>query len=402
MLELKGKYNIAKVYTDNIDTETISQVTNLCNQEFVSDSKICIMPDTHAGAGCVIGTTMTIKDKIVPNLVGVDIGCGMHVVELDVSNIDFKKLDEIIRSKVPSGNSAREYTHKNINKINIKNLKCYNNLKNTDRLEKSLGTLGGGNHFIEVNEGSDGKKYLVIHSGSRNLGKQVAEYYQNIAIENIQKTRNNVDIDKLITQLKTEGREQEISKILAKTPKTTKLTKDEKDLAYLEDVDMENYLHDMDIAQKYATINRETISEVIAEEMGFNIINEFTTIHNYIDLNSMILRKGAVSAQKDEILLVPINMRDGSLLCKGKGNSEWNYSAPHGAGRIYSRSQAKEKLNLEDFQKEMEGIYTTSVLQSTLDEAPMAYKPLEEIISNTKDTMEILDIIKPLYNYKAN
>lgn len=401
MLELNGKYNNAKIYTNNIDEATINQVTLLCNQEFAKDSKICIMPDTHAGAGCVIGTTMTIQDKIVPNLVGVDIGCGMTVAKLGNVKIDFKKLDSIIRNKIPSGMDTRECSHINHKKINFEKLKCYNSLKSISRIKESIGTLGGGNHFIEINEDKNGDKFLVVHSGSRNLGKQVAEYYQNIAVKNLEKNKNPIDKQSLINNLKAEGREKDINNILKKYTKK-KLSNDEKALAYLSGEDMLDYLNDMKISQEYATINRETILEIIIKEMNLKSLDIFTTIHNYIDIKNMILRKGAVSAQKDELLLIPINMRDGSLLCKGKGNSEWNYSAPHGAGRILSRSQAKRQLSLEEFKNEMKDVYSTSILESTLDEAPMVYKPIDEIIENTKDTIEILDIIKPLYNYKAN
>lgn len=395
MKELKGKYNVAKVFTDNIEQTAINQIIELCNQEFVKYSKIRIMPDTHAGAGCTIGTTMTIQDKIVANLVGVDIGCGMETTKLKEKEIDFQLLDDVIRKHIPSGQNVREIYHNNNNKVNLDSLICKKYL-NLDRARKSLGTLGGGNHFLEINKDGEGNLYLVVHSGSRYLGKQVAEYYQNLAYEKL--SNNHIDKQEIIEKLKAEGREKDIQKELKKI----KPIQINKQLAYLEGEDFNNYLHDMNIVQEYATQNRKTIIEEILKYTGLNKDSEFTTIHNYIDINDMILRKGAISAQKDEIVLIPINMRDGSLICKGKGNAEWNYSAPHGAGRILSRTKAKEKVTLKEFQESMVDIWTSSVCENTIDESPMAYKPMQEIIDNIQDTVEILQIIKPLYNFKAN
>jgi len=364
MIEIKGKYNTAKVFTDDIEDDAKIQIIELCNQEFVKDSIIRIMPDVHAGAGCTIGTTMTITDKIVPNLVGVDIGCGMETIKLKQKVIDFERLDKIIYNNIPSGFEIRKKQHKYTDNIDFDSLICKKYV-DLERAMLSVGTLGGGNHFIEVNKDSKGTLYLVVHSGSRHLGKQVAEYYQEKAYK-----ERTVNISR--------------------------------QLAYLQGKSFNDYLHDMKIIQQYAVYNRKAIVDEIINRMEFEIEEQFTTIHNYIDLNSMILRKGAISAQKGEKVLIPMNMRDGSLICMGKGNKDWNYSAPHGAGRMMSRRQAKKSLSLEKFRKTMEGIYTTTVNRSTLDECPLAYKPMDEIIENIKDTVEIIDIIKPVYNFKAS
>ena len=395
MIELNGKYNTAKVFTDNVEQTAISQIIELCSQEFVKDSKIRIMPDTHAGAGCTIGTTMTIQDKIVPNLVGVDIGCGMYTIKLKEKEIDFQKLDDTIRKYVPSGQNIRKAEHKLVDKINLKELKCFKYI-NDDRALKSIGTLGGGNHFIEVDKDEQDNLYLVIHSGSRYLGKQVAEHYQELGYKKL--TENRESREKLINKLKSEGREKDIKSELAKIP-TTKINKQ---LAYIEGEDLSNYLNDMKITQYYAELNRIAMATEILKNMNLYEVESFTTIHNYIDVETKILRKGAISANKNEKVIIPINMRDGSLICIGKGNEDWNNSAPHGAGRILSRSKANEKVTLEEFQDSMKDIWTTSVCQSTVDESPMAYKPMQEIIDNIQDTVNIVDIIKPLYNFKAN
>ena len=396
MIELKGKYNTAKVFTEVIEETAIGQIIELCNQKFIAGETIRIMPDVHAGAGCTIGTTMTITDKIVPNLVGVDIGCGVYVVKLKEKHIELQKLDKVIREFIPSGFSVRSGVHEYEKYVNLANLRCIKGVNNLDRIYQSLGTLGGGNHFIEVNKDSEGNLYLVIHSGSRNLGKQVAEYYQNLAIE---KLSSNLDEQKaLIAKLKAEGRQSEIEAELKKLKRPVI----NKALAYVDGKDFEDYIHDMEITQNFAYWNRKAMAQVILKEMKLKAEDEFTTIHNYIDTDNMILRKGAVSAQAGEILLIPINMRDGSLLCKGKGNADWNFSAPHGAGRLMSRSVAKESFTVNEFKKQMAGIYTTSVGQSTLDECPMAYKGIDDIVNNIGDTVDILDILKPIYNYKAN
>src|SRR5574344_2063346 len=395
MIEINRKYNNAIIYTDNVEQTAISQIIELCNQEFVKDSNIRIMPDCHAGAGCTIGTTMTIKDKVVPNLVGVDIGCGMLTVTLKDKEIDFQKLDNIIRKYVPNGQNVRETYNKNNTKVDLTKLLCKNYI-NMDRAMKGLGTLGSGNHFIEINKDDEGYLYLVIHSGSRYLGKQVAEYYKELAYKTL--SNNSINKIELIARLKREGKQYQIQEELKKI----KPIKVNKQLAYLEGQNLKDYLYDMRIVQEYATINRITMAEDIITRMGLNTDYCFTTTHNYIDLDNMILRKGAISAQKDEIVLIPMNMRDGSLICKGKGNKNWNYSAPHGAGRILSRSKAKDKITLDEFKDSMEGIWSSSVCESTIDESPMTYKPMQEIIDNIGDTVDIIDIIKPLYNFKSS
>ncbi|NLG87766.1 MAG: RtcB family protein [Clostridiaceae bacterium] len=370
MIEVKGKYNTAKVFTDNVESEAIAQIMELCDQEFVKDSVIRIMPDAHAGAGCTIGTTMTISDKIVPNLVGVDIGCGMETIKLKQKEIDFQKLDRVIYDHIPSGFNIRKKQHKYTENVDLNKLACKNHV-DLERARLSIGTLGGGNHFIEVNRDSNGTLYLVVHSGSRHLGKQVAEYYQKLAYR----------------------------ELTAKSGGSVKISRQ---LAYVHGKSYNDYLHDMKIVQQYAVYNRKAIVDEIINRMGFETEDWFTTIHNYIDLDSMILRKGAISARKGERVLIPINMRDGSLICIGKGNKDWNCSAPHGAGRIMSRRQAKKTISLEEFKKTMEGIYTTTVNRDTLDECALAYKPMDEIIDNIKDTVEVVDIIKPVYNFKAS
>ena len=398
MIELKGKYNEAKIFTDIVDEASISQVLLLLNQEFVSDSKIRLMPDIHAGAGCTIGTTMTITNKIVPNLVGVDIGCGMEVIEVKEKHIELEKLDKLIYEKIPSGFNIREKTHRYFKDINLEELYCYKKIDKR-RAEKSLGTLGGGNHFIEANKDDEGNIYIVVHSGSRHLGLEVANYYQEEGYKELNGSAQK-DIDALIMDLKAQGKQKEIQKSIAAL-KNTKRTNIPKQLAYVSDGLFMHYIHDMKIIQKYAELNRQAMMNEIVKGMKLHIVDQFTTIHNYIDTEAMILRKGAVSAKKGEKLLIPINMRDGSLICIGKGNDEWNQSAPHGAGRLMSRSAAKSSFTVSEFKKQMEGIYTTSVNRDTLDECPMAYKGMDGIVGNIDDTVEIDRIIKPIYNFKA-
>ena len=400
MLELRGKYNNCKVFTDNVDNATIGQLIALMNQSSVAGSQIRIMPDTHAGKGCVIGTTMTIGNKVIPNLVGVDIGCGMAVAELKETRIDLPKLDSVIRKKVPSGFSIRDKAHKFLRNVDLEELYCYKNI-NVDRAEKSLGTLGGGNHFIEVDISESGQLYLVVHTGSRNLGKQVAEYYQDLAWKSLKNGNKGELIKAKIDELKAAGRQSEIEAEIAKIQSTTESVP--KELAYCEGELFDKYIHDMKITQEYAYWNREAILDTIVDEMHLHVVEQWQTIHNYIDTENMILRKGSVSAQAGEKLIIPMNMRDGSLICIGKGNTDWNYSAPHGAGRLMSRSEAKQSISMSEFKKTMSdaGIYSTSVNKSTIDESPMAYKPMQEIIDNIGDTVEIVNIIKPIYNFKA-
>lgn len=398
MIILNGQYNSAEVFTENIDNQAIAQIIALCSQPFSAGSKIRIMPDVHAGSGCTIGTTMTITDKVVPNLVGVDIGCGMETAVLKEKHIELQKLDKLIYEKIPSGFEIRQKPHRFAEKIDLSELYCIEHI-NPVRAELSIGTLGGGNHFIEADKGSDGKIYIVIHSGSRHLGVEVAKYYQNEAYRRLNKSSAK-EVQELIDRLKAEGRERQIQQELKKLA-NTKRTDVPKHLAYTEGELFSHYIHDMKLVQKFAEINRQAMMTEIIKGMGLHITESFTTIHNYIDTDSMILRKGAVSAQKGERLLIPVNMRDGSLLCTGKGNADWNYSAPHGAGRLMSRSDAKESFTVSEYKKQMKGIYTTSVNSGTLDECPMAYKSIEDIVNNIGDTVEINDIIKPIYNFKA-
>lgn len=400
MIELKGKYNEAKIFTDVVDEASLSQVMLLLNQEFVQGSRIRMMPDIHAGAGCTIGTTMTVADKIVPNLVGVDIGCGMETVRVRERHMELQKLDKLIYEKIPSGFDIREKTHRYFDEIDLTELCCYKEI-DAVRAEKSLGTLGGGNHFIEVDKDGEGNLYIVVHSGSRHLGLEVAGYYQREGYKRLNGTSKR-DIDALIAELKAQGRETEIQGHLAEL-KNTNRTQIPQALAYVTGELFEEYIHDMKIIQRFAELNRQAMMDEIVKGMKLHAEEQFTTIHNYIDTNAMILRKGAVSARKGEKLLIPINMRDGSLICTGKGNDDWNQSAPHGAGRLMSRSVAKQSFTVSAFKKEMEkaGVYSSSVGSGTLDECPMAYKGMEDIVRNIGDTAEIQSVIRPVYNFKA-
>lgn len=397
MIELQGKYATAKVFTDVVDNESISQVINLLNQPYIEGSKVRMMPDIHAGAGCTIGTTMTISDKICPNLVGVDIGCGMETIRIKETFIEPQKLDKVIRSEIPSGFEIRKNPHRFSKDIDLSALCCAKKIK-LDRAYNSIGTLGGGNHFIEANKDEDGHIYIVVHSGSRHLGLEIANLYQEAAYTSLTSYSKD-EIEKIIEELKTAGRQKEIQNVLKNLK--AKHSPIPKPLAYVEGELFEQYLHDMHIAQQYANLNRKAMMDTIVKAMGFHIEEQFTTIHNYIDVENMILRKGAVSAQAGERLLIPINMRDGSLVCTGKGNEDWNCSAPHGAGRLMSRSEAKQTFTVSEFKKQMDGIYTTSVGRSTLDECPMAYKNMEDIVNNVEPTVTIDSIIKPIYNFKA-
>lgn len=383
--------NDIKIYATTLEDVALEQIKELGEFEPYKNSKIRIMPDCHAGAGCTIGTTMEIKDKITPNLVGVDIGCGMLTVKLKENEIDLQKLDAVINEFIPSGfnTHTEQKAEFDFDKLIAKNL-------NIDRAKLSLGSLGGGNHFIEVGKTSKDELYLVIHSGSRNIGGQVAKYYQNIAIEKL--SDNGKEREDLIAKLKKEGRQNEIGKELKKLKKPDI----NKDLAYLVGADFDNYMHDMELMQKYAVLNRRMMANIVLKKAGLTEIEAFETIHNYIDFNRMMLRKGAVSAENGETLLIPINMRDGSIIAKGKGNEDWNYSAPHGAGRLMGRRQAHKNLNFDEFKEQMKDVYSTSVLTETLDEAPNAYKPMNEILEAIGEAVEVIDIIKPIYNFKAH
>ncbi len=414
-MELKAKYNTCKVFTGNIDNETISQLINLLNQPFIEDEKIRIMPDCHAGKGCVIGTTMTLDhNRVVPDLVGVDIGCGMRAIKLKEKNIDLPAFDSVVKKYVPAGFEIHEeaIASSNADKILAP--------VNVDRAMKSLGTLGGGNHFIELDKDEEDNIWLVIHTGSRHLGIEVCDYYQELAYKKLTENVNGGSEKELvkaaIAKLKSKGRDKEISKEISRIKKEYKENHPDipYELAYVYDDAIDrpdldeychnfsDYIHDMKLAQEHARINRETIAREILKHAKLHEAESFDTIHNYIDTKNMILRKGAISAQKGERMLIPMNMRDGSLICIGKGNPDWNYSAPHGAGRVLSRSKAKEIISMDDFKASMDGIYSTTVNRSTLDESPFAYKPMVEIMKNIIETVDIVSVIKPIYNFKAS
>ena len=399
MLEIKGKINTAICYAKVVEDEAIEQIRRMCDYDFTENSIIRIMPDVHAGKGCTIGTTMTVHGKAVPNIVGVDIGCGMYTINIGKGEIDFAKLDAAAHF-VPSGKNVWEGRQE---KFDLEALRCYRQLKNTKRLERSLGTLGGGNHFIEVDRASDGTNYLVIHTGSRNLGKQVAEIYQQLAIDLNKGMEDYFDRrDEIIRTYKEQGRRKEIQQALEEISIDKKETTIPEDLCYLYGRFFDDYIHDIEICQQFATRNREKIAEILIDRTGLVAGEAFHTIHNYIDTDEMILRKGAIAAHKGEKVLIPINMRDGSILAVGKGNPDWNFSAPHGAGRLMSRTKAKAELKMAEYKDTMSGIYTTSVNESTIDEAPMAYKSMDDIISVIDETVDIIEILKPVYNFKAN
>lgn len=404
MKEIIGTYSTAKVFTDKMDELSIKQIETLCNQEFTSGAKIRLMPDVHAGAGCTIGTTMTITDKIVPNLVGVDIGCGMETVMFKAGSkvaetFNPAVLDSLIRKNIPCGYDIRKEPHPYSQEVEVEKVRGQ---FSKARAIRSVGTLGGGNHFIEADRDDDGNLYIVVHSGSRHAGLEIAEYYQEEAWKQLNHNQKK-DLDELIIQLKAEGRSNEIQERLSDM-KSQILTTIPKDLAYVSGSLFDDYINDMGIMQHFAMINRKAMMDEILKGLGIaenEIAEQFTTIHNYIDIHNMILRKGAVSAQNGEKLLIPINMRDGSLICIGKGNEDWNCSAPHGAGRIMSRRQAKKTLDLEEFKAEMTGIYSTTVNLDTIDEAPMAYKTMDDIVANISPTADIVKTIKPIFNFKA-
>lgn len=396
MQYILGKYNGAKVFTNNIEETAKEQIRELCSTPTFHDSIIRIMPDVHAGAGCTIGTTMTITDKVVPNLVGVDIGCGVLTVKIKDRDIDFQKLDDVIRAQVPNGQNVHDDKFLNDDVFEFVDGFRAKNVLSHERVQTGMGTLGGGNHFIEVSVDDEGYHYLTIHTGSRYLGHRIATHYQRKAVANMKK----LDVASVIAQLKAEGRESEISSAIKNLKANQPVIN--KELAHLEGQDFEDYINDMKLTQDYALINRETIFEIINEEMGWSVIDMFDTIHNYIDTTRMILRKGAVSSQKGEKLIIPLNMKEGSIIAVGKGNEDWNFSAPHGAGRVFSRRQAKKQLSMDEFKETMKDVWTTSVSEETLDEAPKAYKDINSILDNIHDTVDIVKIIKPVYNFKSS
>ncbi len=400
MIEVTGIFNSAKCYTPSLEPVAVGQIKAVCDHEAFKDSRIRVMPDVHAGMGCTIGTTMTITDKVVPGMVGVDIGCGMETVRLAEREIDFDTLDYLIRHHIPSGHNVRRRKHPFNEEIDLSRLRC-SPYVNLERARLSIGTLGGGNHFIEVDRGENGDLLLVVHSGSRYLGKQVCEYYQNEGFHALCGSAR-FQIDQMIKEMKAQDNSKEIHKELKRLRKQrAQATPLAKDLAYVEGKLFDDYIHDMRIMQHFAVLNRKAMTDEIIRRMGLTPVEEFTTVHNYIDTDSMILRKGSVSARSGEKLLIPINMRDGSLICIGKGNEDWNCSAPHGAGRLMSRKTAFDSLSLEEYRQEMTGIYSTCVGKDTLDESPMAYKSMDEIVSQIGPTAEIVERIHPVYNFKA-
>jgi len=415
MKTVNGKFGKAIVYTNLVDDNSIAQVKELLDQPFVEGQKVRMMPDIHAGKGCVVGTTMTVTDKICPNLIGVDIGCGMLAVKIDRKDIDFDLLDTVIRRYIPCGTNVHPNDDLYYNEygwdtcqISLEKLYCMSHV-DLDRARRSIGTLGGGNHFIELDEDENGDIWLVIHSGSRHLGVEVAKYYQNQAIKSLHKLTKDV-VNRLVKQMKDEGRESEIQSTIEAMKTDTEKVPD--DLCWCEGELFDKYVYDMATVQDFASINREVMAKIICKHMNWKVNWDdcdvwngreiIETIHNYLDTDNMIMRKGAVAAYKGLHLIIPMNMRDGSLICVGKGNPAWNYSAPHGAGRVMSRMQAKKQLNLDDYRDTMKNVWSTSVNTSTIDEAPMAYKPMESIIENIKTTVDIVSVIKPIYNFKAS
>ena len=398
MIEIQGLYNTALCYTPALEPTAEMQIKTVCDQEAFAGCKIRIMPDVHAGKGCTIGTTMTIRDKIVPGMVGVDIGCGMETVRLAEKEIDFAALDALIRKEIPCGQNIRKEEHPLNDEINLYQLRCAPYVS-IERAKRSIGTLGGGNHFIEVDRGENGDLYLVVHSGSRHLGTQVCKYYQDEGRYAMWGGARH-QVAELIAAYRAAGRSKEIQSAINELRREHPISIP-RDLAYVEGQLFEDYIHDMRITQHFAVLNRKAMTDVILRGMGLTKVEEFTTIHNYIDTEKMILRKGSVSAEAGEKLLIPINMRDGSLICIGKGNEEWNCSAPHGAGRIMSRKQAFAQLSMDEYAVEMEGIWSSCVVRDTLDESPMAYKPIDEIVSEIGPTAEIIERIRPVYNFKA-
>jgi len=399
MIEIRGAFNTAIAYTDALEESASTQIQAMCDQPHFQGLKIRVMPDVHAGKGCTIGTTMTLKDKVVPNMVGVDIGCGMETVKLQQTEIDFAALDHVIHRHIPCGREIRDDEHPLNAEIDLSKLRCGRDMQFA-RARCSIGTLGGGNHFIEVDRDDTGSLYLIVHSGSRHLGTEVAEWYQHAGHQALQKNARSRETE-AIQALKIEGGKKQIQKRL-KTIKDAAATPLNRDMAYVQGALFDDYIHDMRITQRFAALNRRAMVEVILREAKLTAVDSFTTVHNYIDTESMILRKGAVSARLGERLLIPINMRDGSLLCAGRGNDDWNQSAPHGAGRLMSRSEANRRLSVEQFKESMQGVYSTTVSKKTLDEAPMAYKNMDEIVGHIGPTAEIIKVLKPVYNFKAS
>ncbi len=392
MQEYRGKYNSATVFTDIVDGETVSQIIQLLNSPIAEGQKIRLMPDVHAGNGCTVGTAMTIGGKLAPSLVGADIGCGMEVAFLAEKDVDCARLDEAVHSALPQGRGLRRYVHRCAKEAALDKLVCAKRI-DLQAAELSMCTLGGGNHFVEMDRRNDGTLVLVIHSGSRRLGLEVARLYQRSAMDYMRKTRAEMTS----LQLQLQGRDDEIEQQLHRLNQQ----KISEQFAYLEGQLLQDYLHDMRIVQRFAQLNRRAIAQEILRGCGLTATDRFDCVHNYVDTDNMILRKGAVSAQKGERVIIPLNMRDGALLCVGKGNDDWNCSAPHGAGRIMNRARAKKELSVEEFRRTMQGIFSTTVGEGTLDESPMAYKSAQSIVDNIGDTVDIAETVRPVYNYKS-
>ena len=399
MFEIKGKMATAVCYATVVEDKAIEQIRALCDSPCAEGSRIRIMPDVHSGKGCTIGTTMTIRDRVVPNLVGVDIGCGMYTIDIGQELPDLESVDEAAHY-IPSSQDVWDNCREH---FDLTDLRCFPKLTHPGRLERSLGTLGGGNHFIEIDAAENGTKYLVIHSGSRNLGKQVAEYYQRLAIDLANgKEEYAVRRNALIESYKAAGRQAEIESALNEMRLSETEPTGMEGLSFLSGQYLEDYLHDVRICQHFAWRNRELMAEILLDRAGISAKEAFHTVHNYIDTDEMVLRKGAIAAHMGEKVLIPINMRDGSILAVGRGNPEWNWSAPHGAGRLMSRTAAREQLSLEEYRQAMAGIYTTSVSSGTLDEAPMAYKSLSDILDVVTESVDVIEVLKPIYNFKAS
>ena len=396
-----------KIFAKTVEDACREQVMNLAKQEAFKDAKIRIMPDCHAGKGCTIGFTANLGNKVVPNLVGVDIGCGMYVMyfgQCVLSDLQLAAIDGFIHENIPSGMNANDADHA-VGFANLQDLKMWKYLKNVEHLYRSVGTLGGGNHFIELDKDENNGLYLVIHTGSLNLGQQVCRYYQAIAVDdcNVKSEDVKAKTEQLIAEYKAALRHKEIAQAVRELrEKYANIEKVPEDLCYLEGAHRDDYLHDMKICQEYAVKNREEIARRILGFLKVDPVEVFHTVHNYIDFEDNIIRKGAIRCNKGDKVIIPLNMRDGSIIGIGKGNEDWNCSGPHGAGRLMSRSKAKDSIAMDDFKHSMEGIFTTSVNESTLDESPMAYKPAEEIIELVKDTIDIVEVVKPIYNFKAS
>ncbi len=398
MFQIEGKYATAECFATQIEEGAIEQVHAMCDQPFTEGANVRIMPDAHAGKGCVIGTTMRVIDKAVPNVVGVDIGCGMLTVDIGKKPVDLPQLDQACH-EVPSGPNVWEGRRE---RFDLEELRCFRQLKDSKRLGRSLGTLGGGNHFIEVDVDTNGAQHLVIHSGSRNLGTQVANIYQTLAVELHQgKEEYFAKREALIAEYKAAGRRKEIQSALTQLRWEAHDLDVPEELCWLYGSYLDDYLHDVAVCQRFARLNREVMAREICQRAGLEPGEMFHTVHNYIDTDEMILRKGAIAAYEGQLVLIPLNMRDGSVLARGRGNADWNFSAPHGAGRLMSRNAARETLSMEDYRQAMAGIYTTSVTESTLDEAPGAYKSVDDIIGPIRESVDVIDVMRPIYNFKA-